>query len=354
MVKLERKYTEPEYRALDMLSYSKLAGVDKDPANILSEGMKLTKSLIYGSAVDCLIFDGEEEFYKKFALLDYKGPSDKIVEVIDDVFEQYKSLKDSSFFFTGEIEDLSKSTLLDDNILNTARRLEYGASNWKDETIIKKIKEDGSNYFNFLKDNEDKIMLDAWMLERAKNSVHVLKHHPFTSKYFTPVEGVDIYFQFPVIWKYNGKECKSLFDILIIDHNNKIIKPVDLKTTYDDVLSFPYNYIKWKYYIQASFYSKSLSYLKLEYKELFDYKIDLFKFVVISSQDSKRPLVYKTTDVDILVGEHGGYLKDGTKIKGFKQLIEDMEWHIENEVYDFPKEVYDNKGELEFDIFKTE
>lgn len=351
MVKLERKFTEPEYRLLPYISYSKLAGVDKNPANLLSDGMKLTKSLIYGSAVDCLAFDGEDRFWEKYALLDYKGPSDKIVEIIDSVFEQYMVLKQGSFLFSEEVTDLSKSTILDETILNTARGLEYGASNWKDETIIKKVKEEGGTYFNFLKQNEGKQMLDAWMYERARNSVHTLFNHEFTKQYFNEEEGVDIYFQYPLIWKYNGLDCKCLFDILIIDHNKKVIKPVDLKTTYDDVLLFPQNYVKWRYVIQSSFYTKSIQYLKLQYPELLSYNTEFFKFVVISSQDSRRPLVYQTTDVDLYVGEFGGKLTDGTKVKGYKQLITDLMWHEESQIYDFPKEVYDNKGHLTFDVF---
>lgn len=348
IVPLEKKMTEPEYRALPYLSYSMLAGVAKDPASILNKEFKQTKSLLYGSVVDCLLFDGEEEFRKKYAIMDYDGPTDIVKEVVDQVYEKYLETKDSFLF-----NEKAKLKDLYDSVLQTARELDYGGKNWKDDTIVSKIvNEGGSDYFDFLKLNIGKTMIDAWMYERAINSVYVLQNHEFSKEYLTKTgDHIEIIYQYPIIWSYDGEKCKSLLDILYIDHKKKIMIPVDLKTTYDDVLEFPKNYVKWKYYIQAAFYSKAVSYLKLEYSHLFDYTVLLFRFMVISSMDTKRPLIWLTNEKDLVAGELGGTLPSGEKVKGFKQLIEDYKWHKEKELYSYPKEVFDNKGHLDLGIF---
>jgi len=346
---LVKKYTEPEYRKLPNLSYSGLAGVDKNPANLLNNGFKMTKSMIYGSVVDCLLFDGQEDFKEKYAILEYDGPTDTVKDIVDAVYSSYIETK-GSFLFSKDATLKS----LSDTVLRLARQMEYGAKNWKDETIVNKIINEGGNeYFNFLQENIDKVVVDPWMYERAINSIETLTNHEFSKKYLVPEhEDIEIHFQYPIDWVYDGVPCKSLLDILYIDHREKQIIPVDLKTTYDNVLMFPPNYVKWKYYIQAAFYSKAVSYLKLEYPNIFNYSVEQFRFMVISSTDTKRPLVWMTSKNDIVAGELGGVIQsDNQYVKGFKQLIEEYKWHIKTEQYDFPKEAYELNGHLKLNVF---
>lgn len=341
---LERKMTEPEYRQLEAISYSKLSGVDKTPASLLNHEPLDTPSITYGSAVDVLAFDGEEEFNSKF-LINSGATATKVVEKT--VSDLMKVVIEEKGELIGKIDDYDK------RLLGIARANEYGAPNWKDETIIRKLKDEGGReLWDFEKIKNGRKILDTLQWQNVRNSVHVLYTHDFTSKWFTANEDEELYFQLPVIWKYKGVDCKSLFDIIKIDHKNKIIYPVDLKTSYDHVLAFPSNFIKWKYYIQSAFYTEAVRYLKLEHKELFDYRIDNFRFVIISSQDPFRPLVYKTTDEDLYAGKHGGYIKKwDDNVRGFDQLIDDMNWHLQNNLYDYPKYVYESGGELSLNVF---
>ena len=105
-------------------------------------------------------------------------------------------------------------------------------------------------------------------------------------------------------------------------------------------------------YLQAAFYSESLKYLKLQYPELFTYRVENFRFVVVSSQDPFRPLVYKTSDVDLYAGKYGGKLqKYNEEVRGFDQLIEDMLWHVETSNYNYPRNIYELGGEVELNVF---
>jgi len=347
--KIVKELTEPEYRALPNLSYSMLAGLSKDPANINNK-IKLTSSLIYGSVVDCLLFDGKEEFDKRFAIMDHNPPTDQIKEIVDIVYEKHNNSKDSFFY--------NKNATLKsypEEIVTAARQIGYGGSNWKNETISNKvIKEGGSKYWEFLIElGDDKIMVDSWMYERAINSVYTLTNHPFTKKYLVPEhDDIEIVFQLPIIWKYMQYDCRSLLDILYIDHKEKKIIPIDLKTTFGDVLEFESSYLKWNYYIQASFYTKSVSYLKLKYPHLLNYTIEPFRFMVISSNNTYKPIVWLTTIKDISIGEFGGYIKsDQNYVKGFKQLLEDYNWHVNQDKYRYPRDIYESNGHVSLDVF---
>jgi hypothetical protein len=341
---LVKTMTEPEYRQYSAISYSMLSGVSKSPASLIASDKESTSGLIYGSAVDTYVFDGEEEFKKKFALNIGVSPSQIVEKITKDTMTAIIQTKGQ---LEGELDDY------DNLILDIATALEYGKG-WKPETIIRKVKDEGGkDLFSFTKENEGKKILDQFQYDNVINTANTLYTHEFSKKWLTANENEEVVFQFPIIWKYKGRECKSLFDIIKIDHVNKVIYPVDLKTSYDHVLSFPVNYFKWNYVLQASFYTDALKYFKLQHKELFDYRIDNFRFLVISSQDPFRPLVYKTTEVDIYTGKYGGRLKHkGYDIKGFDILINDMEWHLENQMFDYPREIYDSKGEIEFDVFE--
>ncbi len=339
---LERLMTEPEYRKVEAISYSMLAGVSKSPASLINTEKLETPSIIYGSAVDTLAFDGEETFEQKFGILSGTSPSPVIEKIVKDVIITLETTTG----FVGELDDY------DELILNTAKAVEYGKG-WKDETIIRKVKDEGGrDYFNMVKDNVGKYLLDTLQYQNVRNSVHTLYTHPFTAQWFNAGDNEDIVFQFPILWAHKGFKCKSLFDIIKFDHENKVIYPCDLKTTFDHVLGFPMNVLKWKYFVQASFYSAGLKYWKLENKEFFNYRIDNFRFIVISSTDPFRPLVYKCSDEDLYAGRYGGKLKyNGEFEKGFEDLMDDMQWHLNTQNFSYPKEVYDKNGEITLNIF---
>ena len=340
---LEKLMTEPEYREVNAISYSMLSGVSKTPASLINTNKLDTPSLTYGSAVDTLCFDGEEVFKEKFCVNAGVSPSAIVEKITRDVMT---AITEANGELIGEYDDY------DELILNVAKANEYGKG-WKDETIIRKIKDEGGrDLFGFTKENAGKKILDVMQYENVINSRNTLYTHDFSKQWFNAGDGEEIVFQFPILWVYKGKPCKSLFDIIKFDHKNKVIYPVDLKTSYDHVLAFPFNYIKWSYFIQQSFYTEGLKYWKLQNPEFFDYRIDYFRFCIISSQDPMKPLVYKTNEVDLHVGKYGGkLLRNGDEVRGFDQLIEDMQWHLDNQKFDYPREVYNKSGELELGLF---
>lgn len=341
---LVKLMTEPEYRQVNAVSYSMLSGVSKTPASLLNTTKFETASLTYGSAVDTLAFDGEEVFKSKFAVNSCASPSDIIEKIVKEIIVLVKESKGS---LDGTLDEY------DDLILSVAKAKEYGKG-WHDPTVLRKVKDEGGrDLFAFVQENENKLILDTLQYQNVINSVHTLYTHEFCSKWLNAGDDEEVVFQFPILWTYKGIPCKSLFDIIKIDHKNKVIYPVDLKTSYDHVLGFPKNFLKWNYSLQASFYSDALVYYKLQNKDLFTYRIEPFRFIIISSQDPMKPLVYKTTEMDLWVGKHGGKIKGtGEYVRGYEQLIEDMQWHQGNNLYDYPRHVYEVSGELLLDVFE--
>ena len=352
-VKLERVMTEPEYRALPNISYSKLSALDRSPYSLVNNVFEETEPLIYGSAVDVLLFDGEEVFDKQFAVMTADKPTYFLDKLFKGVLEEIEIVKDPILDeeMSSNLEDYS------DIILRVAKAVDYGQT-WKPETVVRKVVEACQEAFEFNIKAKGKRLLSPEQYEYAVNSVNTLKSHQFTKHLFEEKEGVDRYFQFPIEWEVVVDKVtismKSLLDILIVDHNKKTIEPKDLKTTGKHVLSFPQSFIEWRYYLQAASYSESVRYLiNTKYPELKDYKILPFEFVVISSKDPMRPLMFIASNTDMEAGTHGGVVTTyGREVKGYIQLLKDMMWHTKNELYDYPREVYESKGMLTLNAFE--
>ena len=352
-VKLKRTMTEPEYRALPNVSYSKLSALDRSPKSLIINTFEQSEALIYGSAVDVLLFDGEEVFNKQFAVLTANKPSWGMAKIYEAIMSEIEAQQDDVLPepLSTKLEDYS------DIILRVARANSYG-DGWHNPTIIKKVVEACQELYEFTINSKGKKLLSPEQYEYAFNSIQTLKTHEFTKHLFEENDNVDNYYQFPIEWEVevNGVKVlmKSLLDILRIDHKNKTIEPKDLKTTGKSVLAFPSSFIEWRYYLQASSYSDAVRYLiKTHYPQYISYRILPFEFLVISSKNPTKPLMYKCTENDLYVGAYGGTVKSyDREIKGYLELVRDMIWHTENELYNYPKSTYEAKGNLELDMFK--
>ena len=92
-------------------------------------------------------------------------------------------------------------------------------------------------------------------------------------------------------------------DLLIVNHKEKIIIPVDLKTTSLQEYNFPYKYLENHYDIQSRLYWRILRTV-MDADEYFkDFKLNNFRFLVIN-KDSLKPLIF--------VDEHSDYVGDIT------------------------------------------
>lgn len=339
--------TEPEYRELNAISYSMLSGLSSSPAALISNKQLSGKGISFGSMVDMLLFDGEEPFYDKYCTFD---SGIKISDTLRSVIEKVVILNNP--FGGNSYPDLKTCNT---NIELACKELKYGQT-WNPDTRLGKVHA-VEKYYLELQRCSSKELVSSEQLELAEQAVNTLAGHQFTKDYFTPQhDGIEIHFQVPIVWEYCGHACKSLLDTLVIDHNLKTWRAVDLKTMSTSVYSFPDSYMKWKYYIQAAFYKEAVIQAvkdnscfraENEIKIPSDYLGLAFDFVVISSSNVMRPLVYRK---DSVMEEGRDFTYKGEKIKGFISLIEDYEWHLDEGLYDYPREIYEQDGLIHLNI----
>lgn len=136
--------------------------------------------------------------------------------------------------------------------------------------------------------------------------------------------------------------------MLLIDHEHQIIQPMDLKTTYDNE-SFDFMYIKNSYYLQNAFYSKAVK-VWAEENGLGSFTIMPMHFVVgDTSSNNRRPLMYETSAQDVVNGMYGFNLR-GNHYRGVHELIMDIAWAEENDIWNCSREAFNNKGKMALNI----
>jgi hypothetical protein len=128
-------------------------------------------------------------------------------------------------------------------------------------------------------------------------------------------------------------ECKSLIDRLIIDHENKVIKLVDVKTT-ADVNAFASSFKKYDYGRQMAFYWMAIIwYFDNELKiDISEYKSETY-IVAIQNNGNCACRVFSIPEESIVA-----------KTTELAQILSDIDWHMSQDMWDYTKEYYEGDG----------
>jgi len=314
--------TEVEYRAYDAINYSTLSQLDKDPKYVNSP-KEATQAMLEGSALDTLMFN-EQNFYNLFYVAD---ESIKVSDALKAVLE--------------EINAVLPNNNLDDEairpkVISIAHANNYYNAIKKEDTFYKKIVNPASiAYVKALQESVGKTIISYELFIWLKTAKEMLLTNSFTKSYFNSTNAdIKVQFQVPIIWYSDENECKSLLDILIVNDKAKWAIPVDLKKSGDT--NFIGSFFKFKYLIQASMYYDAVKY---KYP---DYTVHTPRYIAAFLTDVNRPRVYNIDEKLLEIGKNGGILSSGREINGYKQLILDLKWHREADLWEYPREYYEN------------
>ena len=279
---------ESEYRRDKALSYSTLAKFDREGFNKLDSLFDKveTPSLSFGSAVDALITGGQEEFDKNFIVADFPKISDTVLKIVKELFNRY------SHQFT------SISTIPTQNIIDLTEELKYQL-NWKPETRAKVIKEQGQEYYSILYIAQGKQVLSVQTKEEVDAAVRALKESEGTKFYFQDNnifdDSVQRYYQLKFKATFNDIEYRCMSDLLVVDYENKLITPVDLKTSSHAEWDFYESFIQWSYSIQARLYWRIIRDNLDRDPYWKEFKLADYRFIVVNRK-TLTPLVWEYPD----------------------------------------------------------
>lgn len=276
--------SEEEYRADPALSYSTLARYEREGFNNLDKLFDRieTPSLTFGSAVDSIITGGQEEFDERFMVAEFPSMPDSIVKIIKSLYKQY----------AGTYRSLLN--IPDNSIIRETEDQNY-QMNWKPETRAKVIREKGTDYYNLLFVAGDRCIIDTQTYQDVVNAVRVLKESSSTKLYFAddnPFEpDIERLYQLKFKGEFDGITYRNMADLIIVNHKEKWVKPVDLKTSSHTEWDFYKSFVDWRYDIQARLYW-SIIRQNMDKDEYFkDFKLLDYDFIVVNKR-TLTPLVW--------------------------------------------------------------
>lgn len=317
--------TEDQYRADSALSYSTLSRFNREGFDNLAHLFDKTESpsLLFGSVVDCLLTGTEEEFKDRFFVADFPELPDKQKEIVEGIFHAAKP---------GESWD----KIMDAVILEYLLANNY-QPNWRTETRIKVIREVGREYYDLLTLAEGKTVISQKLYQDALDCVETLRKSESTKWYFeadNPFnKNIERLYQLKFKGSYEGINLRCMADLIIVDHEKKIVYPCDLKTSFKPEWRFYKSFMEWGYWIQAQLYWYLIR-QAMDGDEYFkDFKLADYRFIVISNR-TRKPLVWEFPQTraitDLKLGEH--------KLSNWRGIAEELNTYLTRD-YEVPIDI---------------
>lgn len=277
------KITEEEYRADPALSYSTLAKYERSGFNDLDTLFDKVESpsLTFGSAVDSIITGGMDEFNNRFIIASFPPISSALSTIVKDIFTIYSN------------EYSSLNDIPDNIVIGVTDKYAFQL-NWKPETRARVVKEKCSEYYKLLYLAKDKTLISEDLYKDILNTVEVLKTSEATSYYFqedNPFNEIERLYQLKFKTVLNNVEYRCMMDLAVVDHKNKTIQPIDLKTSSKKEWDFYKSFLEWSYQIQARLYWRILRAVMDEDEYFKEFTLLPYKFIV-ANRVTLTPLVW--------------------------------------------------------------
>lgn len=352
IVQKPEKMQEKEYRSLCLNSYSSLKKYDLNRLAFYKEFIlkdklakdETTKDMIVGSLVHLLLLN-PEDFDNKFVIStvgeidkDANQPSyfawkiwEKTQQCLDengDITREFLSIVEEAF-------SESKYNYKGEEVRFKGKDLEYALSKFEGS--------DMELWYKQKRESVGKSLVSIQDIENAEKIVNELKSNPNTVDIINQEtgNGVVVYNEWPIFFEHGNTQLKMMADKIIVDHNDKTIKPYDPKVTYE-VENFPYIYRKNYYYLQAALYDLGIrNWAKQEGWS--DYEIFPMGFIATHSFGQLQSLVYQLEAQDLQKGRDG-FIVSGRYYSGLNEILEGLNWHLESSEWGISYKNWKNKG----------
>lgn len=268
-----------------------------------------------------------EEFWKDYIILDFAVPK---VKQQKDLLEFYANAK--------MVDPLAS----EDDILLMSYNSAYSNNKSIDKRIqeAKELVELYQNYIKYFRNKDSKKVIsfaDLNMLKAIKKNME--EHKKANELLFNYPETFEVHNEFHINWEYPNASslgdlpCKSLLDRVMIDHTNKKIILVDIKTT-ADVYNFKHSVEEFDYCRQLAYYWLAIHwYFKNELKlNIEEYEYETY-IVAVQSHDGYEVRVFKFNSKAI-----------EERLVIIDYAIKRIAWHKNNNLWDHMKEYYDEDG----------
>jgi len=151
--------------------------------------------------------------------------------------------------------------------------------------------------------------------------------------------------QFQILdFEVDGWKFKCMQDKVIVDQFEKTVQIYDLKCTWNVENFFVDYYLYRKSYIQAYLYYKAWSMIvKDPTSPYYGFTVLNPQFIVCDSINYMNPLIFRLSDDD-LMDAYMGFEYKGRWYKGVGDIIQDLKFAVEENIWNISRENYEAKG----------
>ena len=342
MIQGETK-TEAQYRAIYLDSSSSLKDFSMDRKKyhkkyILNQVVEdeESKAATTGRLVETLLMEPhlfDEKFHISTCM---STPTAMMLDFVEALYKYTVDATTDEGVVTISFEDMCKDAYVDAGFKITL------------EAVLKKfIGSEAEIYYKEIREVRSKklTVVTTKEIENAEKVVNELRTNPVTAEIVNlvndtqysvfnqlQVEGYDVF----------DHKFKSMMDKVIVDHKSKTVQVYDLKCTWSVENFYSEYYLYRRAYIQGFLYRNAASFWASE-MGYGDYTVSFPKFIVCDSTNYMNPLVYEMTQ-ESMHNAVDGFEYKGREYPGVKQLIEDLKWTLENDVWNITKENHINNG----------
>lgn len=337
--------TEAEYRAVLMDSSSSLKEFSIDRRKyykkyVLGENVaeKDNQASNMGRIVETLLME-PEEFDNRFYLSSLaSAPTGLMLEFVEALYKHTTEATDEFGNVSREFKDIVQDAYTDSGF------------KIKLEAVLAKFEgSDAEIYYKEIREIRSKglTVVTTQDVANAEKIVAELRGNKFTSEIVNLVDSSrwTIKNQFQIEgYEIDGVQFKSMLDKMIVDHDKRLIHIYDLKCTWSVENFLEEYYLYRRAYIQAYLYWRAvLSLTEDKENELYGYNVIFPRFIVCDSTNYYAPLIYVVNQLD-MADAYEGFEHKGRKYPGVKQIIEDLKWAKENDVWNISRENHGNSG----------
>lgn len=318
--------TEKEYRDLPFPSYSLFSDMEKHGPEIVNgkknEDISELDGIMVGSMVDSILTCNKlpDDFH-----VIKKKPTGKAKQVLKVLAEYLNHLPDPNDLFSEKNEDI---------INKCCEAIKYHKASKKStpEILLEKRKKGLLNYKEYFElistVPKDSFIISEYLNYQANKCVKTLIKefpHLFNDK-IPNEEGLRIIAQTKLLGKVGGIEIKGMMDLIVIDDENKVITPIDLKTgAYSANSFYEEGFIGWNYYLQCGLYKELLIQNLKKHPIYSDYEVDNFVFVYCSRMDFTVGTLEVNSDMNY--NSFHGFDFEGVYKKGLYEIIDEYVEH---------------------------
>ena len=332
--------TEKEYRAVDMNSSSSLKEFSLDRKKYYRRYVKGeqvedkdSSAALMGRLVETLLME-PDEFENRFHMSSVaSAPTGLMLAFVDALYSITMQSLDDEGNVKRTFEEISR-----DAYVESGFKIKY------EKVLEKFVGSDAEIYYNEMRVVKSKglSVVTVEDVTNAERIVEELKTNDVTQYIVNLVNSAryEVFNQFQVEgYEIEGMKLKSMLDKIVVDHEEKTVQIYDLKCVWAVENFYEEYYLYRRAYIQAFLYYKAIYFLD-EFK---DYEVLPPKFIVCDSTNYYNPLVYTLTDDD-LEDAWKGFTHKHREYPGVKQIITDLKWALENDVWNISRKNFENKG----------